>query len=52
MVMGYVRKDATPESLWGLEFGVQGGIDTDKLVPEPPSPANEPALVAMPGYMA
>jgi len=42
MFMGYVRKDTTPQSRWGLEFGVQGGIDTDKLVPEPPPPAKKP----------
>lgn len=42
MVMGYLRKNATTDSRWGLEFGVQGGIDTDKLVPQPPPPANEP----------
>ncbi len=33
MAMGYVKKDATVQSPWGLEFGVQGGHDTDALVP-------------------
>ncbi|MBS0171173.1 MAG: porin [Nitrospira sp.] len=33
MVMGYVRKDATVNSRWGLEFGLQAGYDTDGLVP-------------------
>ncbi|MCC6142095.1 MAG: porin [Nitrospira sp.] len=33
VVMGYVRKDATELSRWGMEFGVQGGYDTDALVP-------------------
>ncbi|GIW54644.1 MAG: hypothetical protein KatS3mg082_1048 [Nitrospiraceae bacterium] len=35
MVLGYVRKDVSPQSRWGLEFGVQGGYDTDALVPQP-----------------
>jgi len=35
MAMGYVKKDATVQSRWGFEFGVQGGYDTDALVPEP-----------------
>jgi len=42
LAMGYVRKEATPESRWGLEFGLQGGVDTEKLVPEPPPASNEP----------
>lgn len=33
MAMGYVRKDATRQSRWGMELGVQGGNDTDGLVP-------------------
>jgi hypothetical protein len=33
MILGYVKKDALPESRLGLEFGVQGGYDTDALVP-------------------
>jgi len=35
MVLGYLRKDATPQSRWGAELGVQGGYDTNALVPEP-----------------
>ena len=42
MFMGYVQKDATPQSRWGLELGAQGGIDTDNLVTESPPPANKP----------
>jgi len=33
VAMGYVRKDATLQSRWGLEFGLQEGNDTDGLVP-------------------
>ena len=36
MAMGYVRKDETPQSRWGLEFGLQDGVDTEGLVPAPP----------------
>jgi len=35
MALGYVRKDATPRSRWGMELGLQTGYDTDALVPEP-----------------
>ncbi len=35
MVLGYVRKDVTPQSRWGMEFGGQTGYDTDALVLEP-----------------
>jgi hypothetical protein len=28
MVVGYVRKDISAESHWGMEFGVQGGYDS------------------------
>jgi hypothetical protein len=42
LVLGYLRKDTTAQSRWGLEFGVQGGIDTNKLVPESPPKDNEP----------
>jgi len=34
MAMGYVRKEALPESRWGLEFGVQGGVDVKGLAPD------------------
>lgn len=33
VAVGYVRKDVTTASPWGLEFGVQGGYDTESLVP-------------------
>ncbi len=33
MAVWYVRKDATAQSRWGLEFGLQEGNDTDGLVP-------------------
>jgi len=42
MATGYIRKDTTPESRWGMEFGVQAGVDVDELVPAPPPAANEP----------
>jgi hypothetical protein len=42
MALGYLRKGTTPQSRWGIEFGLQTGVDTDKLVPEPPPKANEP----------
>jgi hypothetical protein len=29
MVAGYVRKDATPESRWGMEFTLQAGKDSE-----------------------
>jgi hypothetical protein len=42
MAMAYLLKDATPQSRWGMQFGVQTGVDTDQLVPEPPPPSNAP----------
>jgi hypothetical protein len=33
MVVGYVRKDVSVQSRWGLEFGLQEGNDTEGLVP-------------------
>ncbi len=42
MAMVYLRKETTPQSRWGMEFGLQAGVDTDKLVTEPPPAANEP----------
>lgn len=35
MVLGYIRKDVSAQSRWGMELGVQGGYDTNALVPEP-----------------
>jgi hypothetical protein len=34
MALAYVRKDANEESRWGLEFGVQGGYDPNRQVPQ------------------
>lgn len=31
MALAYVRKDATSDSRWGTEFGVQGGYDTEEF---------------------
>lgn len=42
LAMGNLRKDATPESRWGIEFGLQAGADSEGLVTAPPPPANEP----------
>lgn len=33
MAVGYVRKDPSERSRWGLEFGLQEGNDTEGLVP-------------------
>lgn len=33
MAVGYVKKDATVHSRWGLEFGLQEGNDVEGLVP-------------------
>ena len=35
MALGYLRKDVSAQSRWGMELGVQGGYDTNALVPEP-----------------
>jgi len=40
--MGYASKEATAESRWGFELGLQSGVDTEGLVPQPPPAANEP----------
>ena len=42
LAMGFISKEATPQSRWGLEFGLQAGVDTKNLVPEPPPSSNEP----------
>jgi hypothetical protein len=42
MAMAYVHRDATSETRWGVELGVQGGVDTKGLVPEPPPASNDP----------
>jgi len=40
--MGSVRKEATADSRWGLELGLQTGLDSEGLVTAPPPPALEP----------
>jgi hypothetical protein len=42
LAMGNVRREATPESRWGFEFGLQTGIDSEGLVTAPPPPADTP----------
>ena len=42
LAMGNVRKDPTPDSRWGMELGLQTGIDSKRLVTAAPPPANEP----------
>jgi hypothetical protein len=42
LAMGNVRKDPVPGSRWGIEFGLQTGADSERLITEPPPPANEP----------
>ena len=42
LAMGNVRKDATLDSRWGFEFGLQTGVDTKGLLTEPPPPADAP----------
>jgi len=44
--MGQVRKEATPGSRWGVEFGLQTGVDSEGLVPGAPPPAEEPVADA------
>lgn len=34
MVQGYVRKDVSERSSWGMELGLQAGYDTNALVPD------------------
>lgn len=42
VAMGYAKKEATRQSSWGLEIGVQGGYDTDALVPPTISGRDKP----------
>ncbi len=42
MMLGYVRKDATASSRYGIEVGLQGGYDTDALVPSPTPGRDKP----------
>ena len=32
LAMANVRKDATPDSRWGIEFGLQAGADSEGLI--------------------
>lgn len=34
MLLAYVQKDRTVASRWGMELGIQGGYDTNALVPD------------------
>ena len=34
LAMGYVSKEATPQSRWGMQLGVQGGVDSKALAPD------------------
>jgi hypothetical protein len=36
LAMGNIRKNTTPDSRWGLEFGLQAGADSERLVPADP----------------
>jgi hypothetical protein len=42
MATAYLAKDPMPESRWGMQFALQTGVDTKKLVPQPPPPSNAP----------
>jgi len=42
MVFGYLGKQAIKDSPWGMELGIQAGIDADNLIPSPPPETNEP----------
>lgn len=42
MGLAYLRKDMTPQSRWGMELAVQGGYDTDGLVPSSISGRQKP----------
>lgn len=42
IAVGYVRKDTSPTSRWGMELGVQGGYDTNALVPTPTAGRDKP----------
>ena len=42
LALAFVSKEAAPTSRWGMEFGLQAGVDTQSLVPQPPPASNEP----------
>ncbi|MDR4478735.1 MAG: outer membrane beta-barrel protein [Nitrospira sp.] len=43
MLLAYVQKDRTVSSRWGMELGIQGGYDTNALVPDPIPGRDRPA---------
>jgi len=42
LALGYLGKEAIKESPWGMELGIQAGVDVDGLVPSPPPEAYKP----------
>jgi hypothetical protein len=42
MATAYLAKEGTPQSRWGMQFAAQTGVDTKKLVPEPPPASSTP----------
>ena len=42
MALGYVQKDATPDSRWGLVLAVEGGNDTKLMEPQPTPQGDKP----------
>lgn len=42
LAMGDVGREATPDSRWGFELGLQTGADSEGLVTAAPPPAEEP----------
>jgi len=42
MLLAYLRKEPLHESRWGTELAVQGGYDTEALVPEPQEGRDQP----------
>ena len=42
MGLAYLHKDASVHSRWGMELAVQGGYDTNALVPEPREGRDQP----------
>ena len=42
LAMGNVKKVPSPESRWGIEFGLQTGADSKRLITAPPPPADNP----------
>ena len=42
MAFAYLGKKAIKDSPWGMELGIQAGIDADNLIPSPSPDTNEP----------